>query len=342
MPRQPRLNLPGLYYHVIVRGIERRRIFRAPGDYADFLARLGNSLAVSGCRCFAWALMPNHIHLLILSGVRGLVSLMHPLLTGYAVAFNLKYRRVGHLFQNRYKSIICQEDPYFLELLRYIALNPVRDSLVKTVKELAEYPWTSHSAILGNVSRPWQEVDAVLGRFGSTSQGAKIAYERFVCDGRNLGHQDRLEGGGLVRSQGGWENILKSQRVSEREASDVRILGDGDFVEDILRQAEKDEQRNLAVRKAWSKETLQRILAARVGLDADALQSTDRCRPVSEARSMLVYSAVDWLGMTGSSVGQWLGLSDAGVSQARRRGRRLAQERKLLEWLESEKLNNVP
>ena len=69
--------------------------------------------------------MSNHLHLLIMSGVRGLVSLMQPLLTGYAVTFNLKHNRVGHLFQNRYKAIICQEDPYFLELVRYIALQPV-------------------------------------------------------------------------------------------------------------------------------------------------------------------------------------------------------------------------
>jgi len=113
MPRQPRLDLPGVYSHVMVRGIERRRIFRQTGDYVDFLKRLSANLARSGCRCFAWALMPNHLHLLILSGIRGIVSLMHPLLTGYAVRFNVKYRRVGHLFQNRYNPLSARRIPIF-------------------------------------------------------------------------------------------------------------------------------------------------------------------------------------------------------------------------------------
>lgn len=154
MPRQARLNLPGLFYHVMARGIERRPIFRTAKDYGDFLKRLQTGLARSACRCFAWVLMPNHIHLLILSGYRGIVSLLHPLLTGYATAFNLRYRRSGHLFQNRYKSIICEEDPYFLELVRYIGLNPARAGLVKTPEELARYPWTSHMALMEIPSNP--------------------------------------------------------------------------------------------------------------------------------------------------------------------------------------------
>src|SRR4051794_24284897 len=122
MPRLPRLNLPGYFFHVMGRGIEKRRIFRKSRDYEDFLARLAANLALTGAQCFAWALMPNHFHLLILSGLRGISDLMHPLLSGYATAFNIRHDRVGHLFQNRFKSILCQEDPYFCELIRYINL----------------------------------------------------------------------------------------------------------------------------------------------------------------------------------------------------------------------------
>jgi len=79
---------------------------------------------------------------------------MRRLMTGYAVTFNRRHRRAGHLFQNRYKSVICEEDPYLLELIRYIHLNPLRAGLVKDLKELDRYPWTGHSAILGRRKNP--------------------------------------------------------------------------------------------------------------------------------------------------------------------------------------------
>jgi hypothetical protein len=286
--------------------------------------------------------MPNHIHLLILSGIRRLVSLMHPLLTGYAIKFNLKYRRAGHLFQNRYKSIICQEDPYFLELIRYIALNPVRVGMIQTPDELATYPWTSHSSLLGRFPRAWQDIDAMLGRFGPTVREAQPAYERFVLDKWTQGHQDRLEGGGLIRSLGGLDAVLEAQRSGERQCGDVRILGEGTFVEEILGLAEKEERQNQDIRKNFSRDDLRQAVAAYAGVQADALLSTDRHRPIAEARAMVVYAAIDWLGLQGTAVAQWLNLSIAGVSKSRVRGRCLAQKNQLLEWLKSAKLNSVP
>jgi putative transposase len=342
MPRQPRLNLPGLYYHLIVRGIERRRIFRKTSDYLDFLTRLGENLVASGCRCFAWALMPNHIHLLLLSGIRGLVDLMHPLLTGYAVTFNLKYRRVGYLFQNRYKSIICQEDPYFLELVRYIGLNAVRAGLVNTPEELVEYPWSSHGAMMGRRKIPWLEKDAVLSRFGSTTQSATLAYERFMLEGWNQGHQERLEGGGLIRSLGGLEQAQKWSGGKEKYTSDVRILGDGNFVEEILGLANIQEQQKAEIQNSYSFQQLQDAIASRTGVDPEALLSTDRTRSIAEARAMLAYAASEGLGWSGKEIGQWLTLSSGGVSQARDRGKRLAEKMDLMNWLKTKKLSPVP
>src|SRR5258706_4161688 len=286
--------------------------------------------------------MPNHLHLLLLSGIRGVVSLMHPLLTGFARRFNLKYRRVGHLFQNRYKSIICQEDPYFFELVRYLALNPVRTGIVRTPEDLANYPWTSHSALLGRHDRSWLEVDDVLSRFGSTKGESRAAYERFVLDGWNQGHQERLEGGGLIRSMGSLDKVLQARHSDEGEMSDVRILGEGHFVEEILRQAEVEDRQRQTIQQKWSKEDLQHSIASWAGFRADALLSTDRSRRLAEARAILVHAAIDWLGLPGTVVGAWVQLSGAGVSKARARGRQLAEKRQLLPWLKSKKVNSVP
>jgi len=154
MPRQPRLDAPGLLQHVMARGIERRKIFLDDNDRESFLERLAIILEETQTQCYAWAFIPNHFHLLLRTGPTPLSKLMRRLMTGYAVTFNKRHKRSGHLFQNRYKSIICQEDPYLLELIRYIHLNPLRAKLVQDLKELDKYPWTGHSAILGHCKNP--------------------------------------------------------------------------------------------------------------------------------------------------------------------------------------------
>ena len=154
MPRQPRLDAPGLLQHVMARGIERRKLFRDDKDRNSFLDRLANILEETQTQCYAWALIPNHFHLLIRTGPTPLSKVMRRLMTGYAVTFNKRHKRSGHLFQNRYKSVICEEDQYLLELIRYIHLNPLRARLVQDLKELDKYPWTGHSAVLGRRKNP--------------------------------------------------------------------------------------------------------------------------------------------------------------------------------------------
>ena len=118
MPRQARLDAPDTLHHVMVRGLERRAIFRDDGDRADFVARLAALAQAGALTVYAWALLPNHFHLLLRTGARPLAGCMRSLLTGYAGAFNRRHKRTGHLFQNRYKSIVVEEEPYLLELQR--------------------------------------------------------------------------------------------------------------------------------------------------------------------------------------------------------------------------------
>ena len=154
MPRQPRLDAPGLLQHVMARGIDRRNLFRDDKDRNSFLDRLADILEETQTQCYAWALIPNHFHLLLRTGPTTLSKVMRRLMTGHAVTFNKRHKRSGHLFQNRYKSVVCEEDPYLLELIRYIHLNPLRAKLVQDLKELDKYPWTGHSAILGRRKNP--------------------------------------------------------------------------------------------------------------------------------------------------------------------------------------------
>ncbi|MFZ3045196.1 MAG: transposase [Desulfatirhabdiaceae bacterium] len=154
MPRQPRLDAPGILQHVMARGIERCQIFRNDDDRKDFLARFAQILEESQTQCYAWALIPNHFHFLVRTGLTPLSIVMRRLMTGYAVSFNRRHRRVGHLFQNRYKSVVCEENTYLLELIRYIHLNPLRAKLVSDMNALDVYPWTGHSTLMGNSKNP--------------------------------------------------------------------------------------------------------------------------------------------------------------------------------------------
>jgi len=110
MPRQARLDVPGALHHIMVRGIDKTNIFRDDEDKARFLERLGQTVLEGKCTVYAWALMDNHVHILFKSGKAGISTVMRKLLTWYALHFNRRYRRTGHLFENRYKSILCDED----------------------------------------------------------------------------------------------------------------------------------------------------------------------------------------------------------------------------------------
>ena len=165
MPRGPRLDAPGVLHHVMARGLDRQSIFRDDHDRDDFVRRLAALAEAGALVVYAWALLPNHFHLLVRTANKPLPRAMRSLLTGYAGAFNRRHRRSGHLFQNRYKSIVVEEEPYFLELVRYLHLNPVRAGVVANLRGLDRYPYSGHAAVLGTARYPWQDTATVLRQF---------------------------------------------------------------------------------------------------------------------------------------------------------------------------------
>ena len=226
MPRKARIDAPGALHHIIIRGIEQRQIFRDNHDRDQFIQRLADNLSDTETPCYAWALIPNHVHLLFKTGLTPIATIMRRLLTGYAVYFNRRHCRHGHLFQNRYKSILCQQEPYFCELVRYIHLNPLRAALVEDIRALDKYPYSGHSAVLQSVKRDWQQADYVLSFFGKRKSDAKKAYRHFVEKGVMQGRRPELTGGGLVRSIGGWAALRELRNETVRIKGDERIWKD--------------------------------------------------------------------------------------------------------------------
>lgn len=324
MPRGPRLDAPGVLHHVIARGIERGKIFRNDRDRLDFLSRLAELVTETKTSVYAWCLVPNHFHLFTRTGAAPLSTVMRRLLTGYAVSFNRRHRRSGHLFQNRFKSIVVEQEPYFLELVRYIHLNPVRAHLVLDLDALGHYPWCGHSTLLGHRAAPWQDTHFVLAHFGTTLQAARPKYSQFVHDGLTQGQRPELAGGGLRRSRRFWQPAPTLQRGREAWAFDERILGSSEFVTDILSALPDNDALQIKLQPA---EVLRDLVVAadrRFAVGEYEISSSTRRPAALSARAWVCYCAMRHHGLTATQVARELGVSRQSVMRGFERAQQLA------------------
>jgi hypothetical protein len=241
---------------------------------------------------------------------------MRTLMSGYAGYFNRRHNRQGHLFQNRYKSTVCEEERYFLELVRYVHLNPLRAKIVADLKELDGYPYAGHSAILGKWKRRWQETEEVLGRFGSGRAASIRGYREYVEAGVSQGRRPDLEGGGLRRSDEGWKGVMELRRGREQYRGDERVLGTSSFIEGLLKEVEtQDEKRN----KGVSLDTLMGRIAKEMGISRESMVGGGRSRRVAGARAALGYAWVRYLGRSGQELAKVLGVSPQSIYAASNR-----------------------
>lgn len=316
MPRQARLDAPGTLHHVILRGIERRRIVDDRADQDAFIERMGQTALETGVTIYAWSLLPNHAHILLKSGQAGLSHYMRRFLTGYAITYNKRHNRYGHLFQNRFKSIVCDEDAYFRELVRYIHLNPLRAKLVKNLTELDRYPLSGHPCLMGKKDYEWQDRENVLSWFGKREREARKAYRAYMKEGINHGNRPELVGGGLIRSMGGWSVVSSLRKDREKLLTDDRVLGSGEFVEKVIREADEK------VIYQVSRTSLQlkvrgfiAVVCAREGVTVNELRSGSRRGKLPSLRSALVISLVKDYGIPLAEIGRQVGISTSAVSK---------------------------
>lgn len=329
MPRRARLHSAGMIYHVIVRGIEKKPIFVNNRDRKDFFERCSELLPGTKISCYAWAFMSNHVHMLLRTGDVALSTFMARLLTGYATSFNRRHKRAGHLFQNRYRSIICQEEPYLKELVRYIHLNPLRAGIVQDFESLTRFPWCGHAVLLDNVRCTWQDRDYILSFFGTNASKAKTSYLEFVRSGSNQGRKPELVGGGLIRSLGGWEEV-KRCRPQGLMKGDERILGDTSFVMGVLAKAEENMTRRYAIKQSGLDiATIEKRICDICDITLENLYCRGRYKRLVEARSILCFWAVQELEVTMKDLAVRFAITETAVSYAVRRGQNIVQKRGL-------------
>ena len=325
MPRQARIDAPGALHHIIIRGNEQRAIFLDDHDRDCFLDRLGRLLIETGTPCFAWCLMTNHVHLLLRTGQVPVAAIMRSLLTGYAQQFNRRYGRYGHLFQNRYKSILCEEEPYLSTLVQYIHLNPIRAGLIKNVTELEAYKYTGHGCLNGNHDYKWQDKQSVLLLFACKNRIALRKYNDFVSAGIEYGKRPELTGGGLVRSFGGWAEVRAVRDRGERIKGDERILGSSQFVELVLIAADEKMRRTAAYRHhGLDMGKLIKRTADYYKIAEDEMKTNSKAADIVRARALACYLGVRELGVSATEVARQLNITPAAVSKAIRRGKQIA------------------
>lgn len=317
MPRQARLDVPGALHHIMVRGINKADIFDDDQDRTRFLERLSLTVTEGHCTVYAWALMSNHVHILFKSGKQGISSVMRKLLTWYAQYYNRRHKRTGHLFENRYKSILCDEDNYLLALVRYIHLNPLRAGIVNSIEELNRYAWSGHRTIIGKSKHPWMDGEYVLAQFGNNRRKALHEYRAFMLAGVGQGNIKELTGGGLIRSQGGRSKVLSMQRRGQKEDFDERILGGGEFVHNVLKEAEENQLRQVKARRAGK--TIQKIIdeeCQKQGISIVELTGGGKRRKVSDTRALIAVRSRAELGLTAAAIARHVGVNTSAISRA--------------------------
>ena len=316
MPRKARLDVLGVVQHVMGRGIEGTPIFRDRKDREAFLEKLATVVREGDAQLLGWALLANHFHLVLRPRRAYLKDLMRRVMTGYAVWFNRRHGRKGHLFQNRYRSIVVEEEPYLLSLIRYVHLNPLRAGLVKDLRELDRYPFSGHAVLMGNRTYEVQDTDVILVRFGRRLGEARRRYREFVEAGVQEGVREEFRGGGLVRSAGGWEAVRR-RKPEEQEAADERVLGSGAFVERVLAAAEEE----LRPRTLRTVDEILEDVAGQFGVSPEAITGPSRARTVARARQEFYRRAYRETGATLEELGRRTGRTQAAVWLAVRRGR---------------------
>jgi REP element-mobilizing transposase RayT len=257
----------GAVYHVMVRGNCGQEIFSDDEDRCRFYLLLQEGVEKFGHRIHAFCLMSNHVHLAIQVGEKPLSRIMQHLCFRYTQWVNSRQKRVGHLFQGRYKAIVVDADVYLAELVRYIHLNPVR---AKLVKDPEKYRWSGHSAYMGQETLPWLTTEWVLSQFAQRLKTARRRYDEFVTYGKAEGHREEFHKG----TSGG------------------RILGDDSFVERAHEKSELSEEKS---------ETLDEIIervGKEYGLTEEEMSARGRQRHPAEARGMIAYLVREATGLS--------------------------------------------
>lgn len=292
MARKPRIEFPGAFYHIITRGNRQQDIFEDHFDRKEYIDRLKKYQEKYQSILYAYVLMNNHTHLLMETGPVSLSKIMQTFQSSYTQYYNSRHKKIGHLFQGRYKAILCDKDSYLLELVRYIHLNPVRAKLVTDPKE---YEWSSHRIYLGLEKNTLIDINLVLAIFGKKIGKARKRYESFILEKADMG-----------------------QRKDFYKTTDQCILGDDKFIEEIKKRTSHELGKETKKIHLTMSELIDRVATQMDVSDRDIPSSSKR-RSASEARSIVAFLGKEYCGYKGKEIADYLGVDQSTVANSIRR-----------------------
>ena len=294
MARKPRIEFEGGFYHVIIRGNQRQKVFFEEKDFLKYLEFLSDYKDRYGFCIYAYVLMSTHVHLLIETGQVPLSKILQGINQRFTMYFNWRYRTVGHLFQGRYKAILCDKDAYLFSLVKYLHCNPVRAGIVRQPEE---YEWSSHREYLGMNKKGVVDTERLLGMFS----------------------EDLKRGRRLYR-----EYMRKEEKASKEDfyrTVDQRVLGDEAFVE---RVRERVENRTLTGRRRHgvSLGEIARGIEEVTGIRLSELMGKGKDSGVMKGRKLFSLAGREY-GYKGKEIAEFLGKDPAAVTGYLRRGQEL-------------------
>jgi len=241
---------------------------------------------------------------------------MRRLLTGYAISFNRRHSRHGYLFQDRYKSVVCDEDNYFRELIRYIHLNPIRTRVVENISLLDRYPWCGHAVLMGHINYPWQDCDYVLSWFG-TKDSAQKAYHKYVSEGISKRGEIESKEGQSFKALGDGPAGMDVHPTGNEDSTDRRILGNETFAAKVRREIVHKTENHWLVPSRMKKE-IQKLIEGKCrqeNINPSQLRMGSRRHPIGKVRSDIAWKLAIELGVPSVEIGYQLGITPSAVSK---------------------------
>jgi putative transposase len=285
MARKPRIEFEGGFYHVIARGNQRQKVFLEEGDFLKYLEFLSNYKDRYGFWIYAYVLMSTHVHLLIETGQVPLSKILQGINQRFTMYFNWRYGTVGHLFQGRYKAILCDKDAYLFSLVKYLHCNPVRAGMVKQPEE---YRWSSHREYFGMKRNGFVDTGLLLGMLSENLNRGRSLYREYMRKEEKTSNEDFYR------------------------TVDQRVLGDEVFVEQVRERAENRPLRGRR-RHRVSLGEIARGIEEVTGIGLSELRGKGKNSGVMEGRKLFSLAGREY-GYKGKEIAEFLGKDPAAVT----------------------------
>lgn len=267
MARKARIEFEGAFYHVIIRGNQKQKIFKAPDDFLQYLEILSLYKERYGFLLYAYVLMSNHVHVLIEMQKTPLSKILQGINQSYTMYFNRKYKTVGHLFQGRYKAILCDRDEYLQSLVKYIHCNPVRAKITKTP---AEYQWSSHRSYIQKTKvQDIVDTDQVLRIFSENKGTARRLYRAYMGD----------------------EAAIRKENIYS--TVEQRILGDERFVDRVIKKSADKVSRKRRERQ-YTLEEVSGAVEELYGVSLEQIRRRSKSRELSVGKRLMSLVASEY------------------------------------------------